>query len=109
VARHDVWYSDTTSGFYVLHLEDAAWPAPPAEAKTGCTPLRRLTIYLPRSLRRASVRYAGRKATAVRRRGRVSARLNLSGVRARTVLVRVTGRTRQGRTVHLKRRYKICR
>jgi hypothetical protein len=27
VARHDVWYSDATSGFYVLHLDDAAWPA----------------------------------------------------------------------------------
>jgi hypothetical protein len=26
VARHDVWYSDATSGFYVLHLRGAAWP-----------------------------------------------------------------------------------
>ena len=26
VARHDVWYSDATSGFYVLHLTRAAWP-----------------------------------------------------------------------------------
>ena len=25
-ARHDVWYSDATSGFYVLHLGAAAWP-----------------------------------------------------------------------------------
>jgi hypothetical protein len=26
-ARRDVWYSDATSGFYVLHLTKAAWPA----------------------------------------------------------------------------------
>jgi len=25
VARHDVWYSDATSGFYVLHLSRSAW------------------------------------------------------------------------------------
>jgi hypothetical protein len=25
VARHDVWYSDATSGFYVLHLDKSAW------------------------------------------------------------------------------------
>ena len=24
--HHDVWYSDATSGFYVLHLSRAAWP-----------------------------------------------------------------------------------
>jgi hypothetical protein len=107
VARHDVWYSDATSGFYVLHLDDAAWPPPPASA--GCTSLRRVTIYLPRSLRTATARYAGRRASAIRRRGRVTAHLNLSGLRARTVLVRITGRTHSGRTVYLTRRVRTCR
>ena len=27
VAHHDVWYSDASSGFYVLHLDRSAWPA----------------------------------------------------------------------------------
>jgi hypothetical protein len=25
-ARHDVWYTDATSGFYALHLDNGAWP-----------------------------------------------------------------------------------
>lgn len=26
IARHDVWYTDGVSGFYALHLNNAAWP-----------------------------------------------------------------------------------
>jgi hypothetical protein len=32
IARHDVWYTDSGSGFYVVHLTPAAWPA---DAATG--------------------------------------------------------------------------
>ncbi len=28
VARHDVWYTDGTTGFYVVHLDNGAWPVP---------------------------------------------------------------------------------
>jgi len=110
VARHDLWYSDATSGFWVLHLDDRAWP--PAAAAAGaraCAAKSRVTIRLPRSLRRATVRYAGRRAKVRRHGGRLTARLDLCGLGPRhTVVVRITGRTRSGRTVHLKRRVKTC-
>lgn len=107
VRRHDVWYSDATSGFYVLHLDDAAWPAR-ATAK-ACVSKRNITIRLPRPLRAATVLYAGRRARAVRGHGRLIAHLDLRGLPARTVVVRVRGRTRSGRTLTQTRRFRTCR
>jgi hypothetical protein len=109
VERHDVWYSDATSGFYVLHLDDAAWPPGAAAVAGVCASARRVTIHLPRGLRRASVRYARRRAAVVRRRGRLIARIDMRGLRAGTVNVRISGRTRSGRVVHLTRRLRTCR
>jgi hypothetical protein len=34
-ATHDVWYTDASSGFYALHLGNAAWPAESATAATS--------------------------------------------------------------------------
>jgi hypothetical protein len=107
VARHDVWYSDATSGFYVLHLTNAAWPAGAAAA--ACVSRRTLTIHLPRALRTATVRYAGRRARPVRRAGRLTARIDMRGLPARPVVVRIAGRTRGGRAVSATRRFKTCR
>ena len=25
-ARHDIWYTDGGTGFYVLHVDDGVWP-----------------------------------------------------------------------------------
>jgi hypothetical protein len=109
VSRHDVWYSDAISGFYVLHLDDRAWPEAGTAGARACTARTRVTLALPRSLRAATVRYAGRRAKVRRRGGRLTARLNLRGLSTRTVKVRITGRTRSGRTLRLTRRVKRCR
>ena len=37
VARHDLWYTDGGSGFYVVHVTDAMWPQTRASsAQPGC-------------------------------------------------------------------------
>jgi len=110
VARRDVWYTDATSGFYVLHLDDAAWPRDVgAPARQPCVSRRAITITLPRSMRSARVTYAGRTAAVTKRRGWLVARLNLRGLGARTVHVAILGRTRSGRHLAQRRRFKTCR
>ncbi|MEA2213632.1 MAG: hypothetical protein QOF83_3580 [Solirubrobacteraceae bacterium] len=38
VARHDIWYTDGGTGFYVLHVTNGAWPATSgAQAPSGAT------------------------------------------------------------------------
>lgn len=106
VARRDVWYSDATSGFYVLHLDDAAWPK---RETASCVSKRRITIRLPRAMRRATVRYLGKRAAVRRSNGRLRAWIDLRGGPARTVTVKVRGRTRSGRTLKQTRRFKTCR
>lgn len=36
VARHDIWYTDGGTGFYVLHVTDGAWPTSAAAGRRGC-------------------------------------------------------------------------
>ncbi len=104
--RREVWYTDAGSGLYVLHLDEAAWPTRKAAA---CVSKRRITIHLPRAARTATVRYLGKRASVRRRGGRLTAVIDLRGQPARTVVVRVKGRTRSGRTVTQTRRFKTCR
>jgi hypothetical protein len=83
--------------------------APRARAERGCVSRRRFTIRLPRSLARAKVRVAARRARVVRSRGRLRARIDLRGTpRRQVVRVRITGTTRSGRRVALTRRYRTC-
>jgi hypothetical protein len=36
VARHDVWYTDGGTGFYVVHVTNGMWPSSRPAAKAGC-------------------------------------------------------------------------
>ena len=36
VARHDIWYTDGGTGFYVLHLAGGVWPQTTAASQSGC-------------------------------------------------------------------------
>ena len=60
-------------------------------------------------MRRATVRYLGKRAAVRRTGGRLTARIDLRGRPARTVTVKVQGRTRSGRTLKQTRRFKTCR
>jgi hypothetical protein len=37
VARHDIWYTDGGTGFYVLHVTNGAWPASTTPPPTTCS------------------------------------------------------------------------
>jgi beta-glucosidase len=75
----------------------------------ACTSRRVLSIMLPRRLRRAArVTFAGRRATVHRRGGRLVARVDLRGLKAGRIVVRVRGRTAAGRNVRQTRVFRTC-
>jgi beta-glucosidase len=75
---------------------------------TRCSSKRSFVIHLQKRIRRATIRFAGRRARTVRRRGRLQARINLRGLPKRRVVVRITGRTKSGRRVRQTRVYRTC-
>jgi hypothetical protein len=86
---------------------DGALQVPRAAA--SCTSKRIVKITMPSRLKRAAKAiYAGRRAKLFRRGGRLRARIDLQGLRAGRVTVRVTGKTRAGRRVTQIRVFRIC-
>jgi hypothetical protein len=61
-ARHDVWYTDATSGFYALHLNNDAWPADSAAAGASKRRCKR-----HRKCRRHRCKKRGKHASAAKR------------------------------------------
>jgi hypothetical protein len=91
--RHEVWFTDGTSGFYALRVNDNVWPSS-ATAATGthaaCS--RTFVLKLPRGAKARSVRVMrGKKRVPVaklkRSKGRV--RVTLRNVRAGKLKFRV--------------------
>ena len=83
--RHEVWFTDGTSGFYALKVADSVWPKDEGDA-AGCKLPARLTVSVPLP-RGATVR----KVTAT-----------LGGKRVRVVKTRRSGRSLRV-TVELRR------
>lgn len=88
---------------------DSGVPRPAAAAPRSCRSRRSITIRLVRRGRVRGVRVAinGRRTAARARGGRVT--LSFAGRKAGTVVVRVSGRTADGRVVRTVRRYRLCR
>ena len=40
VARHEIWYTDGGTGFYVVKVADAVWPSASRPAPSGCSATR---------------------------------------------------------------------
>jgi pimeloyl-ACP methyl ester carboxylesterase len=73
-----------------------------------CVRKRRFTVFLGRNLKRATATLNGRRLRI--RRGRVwRAVVDLRGRSRRSFTLRVRATTRDGRTIKLTRRYRICR
>jgi hypothetical protein len=106
--RREVWYTDGVSGFYALKLDKRAWPDPVKAAR--CIRRRSVVIRFrgkPR-LRAIRVSVNGKRVKARRARGGV-VRVSLPPrLRGRTFLVRVRARSRSGRRVSAKRRFRVC-
>jgi hypothetical protein len=72
----------------------------------GCAALRRLTIGVPRGLRRVRVYLGARRLQVARHRGRLV--VSLPGGGGRSVGLRLRGVGRHGRTITLRRRYPVA-
>ena len=110
VARRVIWYSDGNSGLYGIRLTNNAWPKSKPRTTTGhtCRSRRGRWMTKLRRLRSAKVTVGGRRVKVLRGGKRLRARVNLRGRRKGTVVVRVVGRTRAGRTLRQTRRYRTC-
>ncbi len=90
--RHEVWFTDGTSGFYALKVADAVWPKGDS-AVAGCKSTSRVTVtlHLPRGakLRKVTATSRGKsvKVVRVRRKGR-TLRVTLQTKRGGNVAVR---------------------
>ncbi len=112
--RHEIWYTDGTTGFYVLRVADSVWPAEPKTTTSRkCGGRRAFTAHV-RAPRGARVRSAkatlGGKRVRTARRGRVvSVKVDLRGLPRTTVHLVIRVRLRSGRTIVSRRRYHPCR
>ena len=111
-ARHDVWFTDGASGFYVVHLTNGAWPAAAAAATHTCRSRRAfpVTVRAPRGakIRRATATLAGRRI-AVSVKGRAAHALaRLTGLPRRAVRLVIRVTLSNHRTVVSRRTYHPC-
>ena len=117
--RREIWFSDGTSGFYVLRVNRNVWSQGSSRVGgpgTGggpraCLSRRAFSVHLRRRYRGrvASARViVGGRVVARLRHGADSARVNLRGRPQRTVTVRIVMRLSSGRTVTDTRRYHPC-
>jgi hypothetical protein len=117
--RHEVWFSDGTSGFYALKVADSVWPTAagraisPATGSRRCSGRRRFTVHvrLPRGARVRDVRatLAGKRITRHTRAGRtLRVPVDLRATAKSTVTLQVRVRLRNGRTVTTRRVYHPC-
>jgi hypothetical protein len=105
--RREIWYSDGASGFYVVRVDDAAWPA----RRPACAPRARRFVALRtkgRRVRRASATLGGRRVPVVRRRGRLGVVVDLRAAPAGDVVLTGAVRTRRGGLVRTTRTFRVC-
>ena len=113
--RGEIWYSDGNSGFYAVRVTNGVWPFTSGRNLGGpsarrCLSRRAFTIRLrPKGrLRSARVFVNGKRVRVVRKRGRLRARVDLRGTPKGRAVVRIVARTKAGRTIRAKRRYRTC-
>ena len=110
--RHEIWFTDGTSGFYALRVADDVWPgsAPsPAPACAGAR-LRTAHVTLPRRSHVRSVQavLGGKRVRASRSGRTLSVPVDLRGSTKRTVRLRIRVRLSNGRTLRASRVYHPC-
>jgi hypothetical protein len=120
--RREVWWTDGTSGFYVIRVDKSVWPQA-GSSSIGAAPTlpvgrraclgRRLFVAKARYPRGARVRsfratLAGRKARTVRRHGRYFAVVDMRRFPRRTARLVMTVRLASGRKVTDRRTYHAC-
>jgi hypothetical protein len=120
--RREVWWTDGTSGFYVLRVDKSVWPqgttpssgAAPSGGQTvrACASRRFFVVHIRRRFRgrvRSTRVLIGRRVVARIRPGASSARIDLRDLPVGRVTVRMVMRLANGRTVTDVRHYRPCR
>jgi hypothetical protein len=118
--RREVWYTDGTTGFYVLRVDKAVWPRTPKTIvrhhranRHRCRSRRSFAVHvrLPAGSRATSIRarLGGRPVKAHQRGAYVRLRANLKRFGKRTVRLRVRVKLADGRTLSDVRVYHPCR
>lgn len=115
-ARHEIWYTDGGSGFYVVRVADSVWPKDQAAdlgaagGPSAACASRRATFTLTRTgfgpIRRVRVVINGR--TVLRRRGRHLTRITISLPARPRVTVTILAYDRRGRVHRTVRRVTGC-
>ncbi|MFL5884678.1 MAG: LVIVD repeat-containing protein [Thermoleophilaceae bacterium] len=114
IARHNIWWTDGTTGFYVLHVKDGYWPggntakAPPQACKARAPFLVRIRVPHGAKVRRATATLAGKRARIVRRHGRYYAKVDLRRVRTAKASLVTRVRLKSGRLLKRKRSFSAC-
>jgi hypothetical protein len=112
--RHEVWYTDGTSGFYALKVSDSVWPTTAKSGTLGaCKAGKRFTytVKLPRGTKAKRVRASvGKKHVRVVRvkRGKHSLRVTVSGRGLRAGKLRMRVRLSNGKLLTTSRRIRSC-
>ncbi len=111
--RHEIWYTDGATGFNVLRLRSALWPAAPTTTRgRTCTSRRSFdaSLVIPKGRRIAAVTATlGGTRLAVKRVGRRAVvRVRLIGRVRSTVKLVIRARLTDGRTVSTTRTYHPC-
>jgi hypothetical protein len=116
--RHEVWFTDGTSGFYALRVADDVWPqasgsapgAGPAPKRCPGQKRRTARVRLSRGARVQSIHatLGGKRVRAIRRGRIVRVPVDLRSSTKSTVRLRVRIRLRNGKTVRKTRTYHPC-
>jgi hypothetical protein len=96
-SRREVWYSDGTTGFYVLRVDKAVWPSS-RSCKVRREVLVRLRVPSGTSVRSVTATFGGRRARVVRRAGAYYAVVDLRAPRSSSARLVARVRGRNGRS-----------
>jgi hypothetical protein len=107
--RHEIWYSDGTTGFYVVRVDDGVWPADGAAVRGSCASRFRVKLRFPAgaNVRRVRATLGGRPVRVVRRGRAYYADVELTHPQT-TVRLVARIRLRSGHIVTTTRVYEPC-
>ncbi len=114
--RHEIWYTDGTSGFYALRVTNSVWPSDAAASGAGgartCKGRRAFpaTVHVPRGarVRRATAFLAGKRLRITRPGRAVRVQVDLKGLNRSSVSLVIRVRLRSGRLITSRRTYHPC-
>jgi hypothetical protein len=109
--RHEVWFTDGTSGFYALHVSDSVWPSDKGAVLGECktSPRKTYTLRL-RGVRKVRATQGKKRVRVLEvRRATKRTRVTVSTRGLHRGKVTFRAKLRDGRTVERSRAFRGCR